>query len=104
MVFFLSFPYTIPVSSCGRRTSPDPPSNAQCHQQQQQDLFSRIYGVNPPTPGAYHPGPTPSSPKHPLFMRNNSESENHLTLNYSLVYVGINREVHERDGGTHRSD
>ncbi|XP_060842991.1 ecdysone-induced protein 74EF isoform X2 [Rhopalosiphum padi] len=71
------------VSSCGRRTSPDPPSIAQCHQQQQQqqqqqqhqqqqDLFSRIYGVNAPPPGAYHhPGPAPPSPKHPLFMRNN---------------------------------
>ncbi|XP_050437594.1 ecdysone-induced protein 74EF-like [Adelges cooleyi] len=72
------------VSSCGRRTSPDPALNgAQCHQQQQQhhqqqqqqqqhhqqDLFSRIYGA-PPT-GAYHPNPAPSSspPKHPLFMR-----------------------------------
>ncbi|XP_050536297.1 ecdysone-induced protein 74EF isoform X2 [Daktulosphaira vitifoliae] len=60
------------VSSCGRRTSPDPPTNLaqQCHQQQQQqDLFSRIYGA--PSSGVYHPNPAPSSSpsKHPLFMR-----------------------------------
>lgn len=74
ILWFCLFSNAVPVSSCGRRTSPDPSSNAQCHQQQQQqDLFSRIYGVNAPTPGAYHPGPTPSSPKHPLFIRNNRE-------------------------------
>lgn len=86
--------YAISVSSCGRRTSPDLSRNAQCHQQQQQqqqDLFSRIYGLNAPAPVAYHPGPTPSSPKHPLFLRNNSKSVENTPL-YSLLAWDLSKD------------